>query len=366
MRHLQEESIVGPDEGFSYDFLRTDVLKVEPSKGAKKGKKCKRRTEPKKSKACKKENPYNGLQDLNLIEPDTSPDLMAVGRCLAAFGSSGFDLNAFDKFDNWIDDETSMMVADTGFWGGVDGIQEYIKLALTPGLCKDMPFFTSVVGTTPEQADIFPILAYGNECTILIASKVTLRNSCVMAGALNTVSGFRYSFTILDDATSLQAKILMNRIDLYFPHGSLAYVGEKLANEDYATKICETMESSCQATFGNNCYNSPGNISGVDKCVDDLLSLPATDDGGPSFNGDSFACRVLHANLAGNNDKHCAHISFDPEFDSSCFLKCQQAAGITNSDIFHPMEMGFLAGRAIDYGLPGDVQWKYTDGVDVV
>lgn len=129
---------------------------------------------------------------------------------------------------------------------------------------------------------------------------------------------------------------------------------------DYATKVCETMQSSCPITFKKNCYNVD---SGVGKCVNELLSLPATDYDGPTFTGKSFGCRYLHSLLAATNNNHCAHISFDPEFDPKCFVKCQQALEVTNSDMFHPIELGFVAAEAAIAGLPVE-QWKITGSED--
>jgi hypothetical protein len=318
---------------------------------------CKRQTKPKRTKACKEENPYNGLQDLNIIAPDQTPNQAAISRCIVAFQSSGWDVFDFANYANWIDDDTTMAVADTGFWSGVDGILEYVQLVLAPGPCERGTFFTNAIPVVGSEG-FLPITAEGDECTLLFSSKVTFQNSCVFSGDLDTIVGNRYSFTILDD-TSSQASIHMNRIDVYLPHGMLAYMATALKTVEYATAICNTMQSSCSETFENSCYNAPGVISGIDKCVDDLMSLPATDNTGPSLNGKSFGCRVLHSSLAASNKKHCPHISFGPEFDSKCFVKCQQAANITNADMFHPMELGFMAVEADSNGLP-DAQWEYT------
>ena len=145
----------------------------------------------------------------------------------------------------------------------------------------------------------------------------------------------------------------------YLPPGVLQFLVTATKIDSYAEKVCATMMSGCPETFEKNCYNAPGEVTGLDKCMAELLSLPATDNDGPTFNGKSFGCRFLHSIFAGSNAKHCGHISFDPEYDPNCYTKCQDAAGITNADMFHPIELGFLAGEAAKHGLPVE-QWKYT------
>lgn len=104
------------------------------------------------------------------------------------------------------------------------------------------------------------------------------------------------------------------------------------------------MENNCELTSENNCYD------GVDECIADMLTLPPTDDDG-GLVGKSFGCRILHAYLAARNDAHCPCISSDPEYDPKCFVKCPKSDEITNEDMFHPVELAFLAQHAIDVGL---------------
>jgi hypothetical protein len=113
------------------------------------------------------------------------------------------------------------------------------------------------------------------------------------------------------------------------------------------------MESNCALTFENNCYGD------VDECIADMLSLPPADED-DSLVGNSFGCRVLHSYLAARNDGHCAHISVVPEYDLDCYVKCQKPNEVTNADMFHPIELQFLAQHAIDVGL-GQKQWNIRE-----
>ena len=115
---------------------------------------------------------------------------------------------------------------------------------------------------------------------------------------------------------------------------------------NFARIVCETMQNTCPSTFSNNCYRE----GELDECMADILSLPGTDEDGGVI-GKSFGCRVVHAQLARRNEKHCPHISFDPEYDSNCKLKCQKVKDITYEDMFHPAELAFLADHAEELGL---------------
>ncbi len=111
------------------------------------------------------------------------------------------------------------------------------------------------------------------------------------------------------------------------------------------------MRETCPHTFTANGYDTTG---GVEVCIEDMLSLPPDEYG--RIDGKSFGCRVVHAYLAKKDNRHCPHISFIPEYDSSCEIKCQKSKEITNEKLFHPVELAFLAQHAEALGL-GEKQW---------
>lgn len=114
------------------------------------------------------------------------------------------------------------------------------------------------------------------------------------------------------------------------------------------------MQNNCASTFANNCYNE-GDIG---TCMADLLTLPAHEEG--RIDGNSFGCRILHSLLVPVDNNHCAHISFGPEYDLNCALKCQKSKGLTNEDVFHPAEIAFMAQHALSLGL-GERQWQIRE-----
>ena len=86
------------------------------------------------------------------------------------------------------------------------------------------------------------------------------------------------------------------------------------------------MENACPDT-----YNSNGKMK-KRECTKKLNTLPILTYG--RFDGYDQACRILHATIAEKNDKHCPHISFEPQVDSEGFIKCQDSAGISAGDLF--------------------------------
>jgi len=64
-----------------------------------------------------------------------------------------------------------------------------------------------------------------------------------------------------------------------------------------------------------------------------LEDIPTFTDG-TQFDGYDFGCRALHAVLAEFNDKHCPHISFEPQLDRDNKYKCQESSGRRPSDFF--------------------------------
>ena len=125
--------------------------------------------------------------------------------------------------------------------------------------------------------------------------------------------------------------------------------------EEFAGNLCEIMHGSCPTTFESNCYSAKK----INSCVNDLLSLPVADENG-KLDGKSYGCRVIHSFFARTNADHCPHVSFLPEYDVNCLLKCQKSKGVTNEDLFHPVELGAFAQLGVTLGL-GLEQWKVRD-----
>ena len=112
----------------------------------------------------------------------------------------------------------------------------------------------------------------------------------------------------------------------YTPSATSFLFNEVLNTSEIKNYICETMENACP-----DIYNLNGKMK-KKECTKKLKNLPVLTDG--HFSGYNQGCRILHATFAEKNDKHCPHISFEPQVDSEGFLKCQDSAGISAGDLF--------------------------------
>lgn len=69
------------------------------------------------------------------------------------------------------------------------------------------------------------------------------------------------------------------------------------------------------------------------ECMQKLKEIP-TFTNGTQFDGYDFGCRALHAVLAEFDDKHCPHISFEPQLDQNNKYKCQESSFLRSTDFF--------------------------------
>ena len=317
-------------------------------KSTKSSKKCKvEKSPPKKGvkspKACKG---VDTTYEPKVIPPSgdlTNPDfLAAAGRCGAALQTSGFNFFDLDNYDKWFDDASILYLKETGYYQGPESISEYVRFV------SDSELFEYY--STPIPPVSLPLVADGDTCVI---SSATVRTAAVkeeyasVEGDFDYIVGFRLSFTITSPDLST---VNISNIHLYYPPGFLQFIFEDAFDgEAVARRTCNVLETACSDTFyEKNCYNK------VDECVNDVMTLPRTD--GDNIDGKTMGCRTLHTEFASVNAKHCPHISFLPEYDANCFLKCQETANNVLADAFHPMELGFYKSVAVSAGI-GEAQF---------
>lgn len=335
-----------------------DLLKKgKASKSLKKGKASK---SPKKGKASK--TPKKGFKlpkrckgvENTPYEPEIIPPSgniadpafgTAVGYCATAFVASGFNIEETDNYDKWFDDDSIMYLKEAGVYQGSDNISEYVNF-----LFSEL-FEYNYVYLPASPLSTLPLVANGNECVFTFAVGISYRvkddYSSVENPSGDTVFGYRISFDVTSSTT-----INVKNIHVYYPPGSIEFLFETIFDGGaLARRVCNIMESSCSDTF----YTKNG-YSEVDECVSDLMVLPRSDSG--DINGKSLGCRVLHAEFAAENDKHCPHISFLPEYDEKCILKCQESDNNAVEDIFHPFELALFSNFAEASGF-GPSQFVY-------
>jgi len=283
------------------------------------------------------------LYEPKVIPPSgdlTNPDfLAAAGRCGAALQTAGFSFFDLDNYDKWFDDASILYLKETGYYQGPENISEYARFVFSELFEY---YYASVLSFVP-----LPLVADGDTCVISFAvvnSMAVKEEYSSVEGdpSADSIVGFRVSFTITSPDLST---VNISNIHLYYPPGFLQFLfDDVLGGEAVARRTCSILETACSDTFyEKNCYNK------VDECVNDVMTLPRTD--GDNIDGKTMGCRTLHTEFASVNDKHCPHISFLPEYDANCFLKCQETANNALADAFHPMELGFYKSVAVSAGI---------------
>ena len=90
--------------------------------------------------------------------------------------------------------------------------------------------------------------------------------------------------------------------------------------------LCDVLEGQCNDPMDPDStwqFNA-GEFSTQQECKTKYGRLPTTSDG-TFIAKNVLGCKVLHADLARSNSKHCAHASFLPQADSDTSIKCQDS-----------------------------------------
>jgi len=273
-----------------------------------------------------------------LAQPQLSPE--ESNMCLGALFSSGFRLRDYDNYPNFFSENSSMTLAQTGTYQGIEDIKEYLQFG------EEEPY--GVVRQTVETPHVRYVVTSFNEqgrsCTALLL--VHQRASTTDIGGAVTYENL-VAFKLYIDL-NIQKVTTAN-----IWHGAdfMRYSFDALFNNHFAKKfICTVLRENCSSVWSAN----------VDKdyftdhasCVAKLDALPTTDGVLHYVDGNSLGCRLLHAELARSNDHHCAHISFLPMEDPHGRIKCQESAGILPSILFASDELDLIKAFAQDRGFP--------------
>ena len=122
--------------------------------------------------------------------------------------------------------------------------------------------------------------------------------------------------------------------------------GEVLYTEEVAERNCQILNDSCSSTFEDNCYEE------ISACVDEMRALPGVASDG-AIDGKVMSCRTLHGSFAVDNNDHCPHMSFAPQYDVACNVKCQESKSTPDDEVFLQEELAYFAAfsQAIGLGL---------------
>eukprot|EP00588_Corethron_pennatum_P031666 CAMPEP_0194346532 /NCGR_PEP_ID=MMETSP0171-20130528/105478_1 /TAXON_ID=218684 /ORGANISM="Corethron pennatum, Strain L29A3" /LENGTH=663 /DNA_ID=CAMNT_0039113667 /DNA_START=847 /DNA_END=2838 /DNA_ORIENTATION=- len=311
-------------------------------------KRCDNVDKPKKPKIPKQCENVEQVWAPDIPTPTVNPDPVDINKCVGALLQSGFDIFKTDDYDKWLSDDSMMSLVTTGFYKGVDSITEYVNLIYDKTIFPEYRESLQV-SDIPNFPPFVPILAdKGNMCAFTFGAINSMKTSAESGNSvsMDRITGFRLQFTVLG-----ATEIHMDRIELYYTRSFLKFLfGEVLSTKFYAESICKIFRDSCSSTFEKHCYQD------LESCVHEIMELNGTDSSG-AIDGKSIGCRILHSSYAAKNKAHCPHISYIPEYDTDCKLKCQHTSNKKDEDFFLPRELEYFKALSQTIGL-GEEGWR--------
>ena len=256
--------------------------------------------------------------------------LMKSDQCLSSL------LNAIQGadggFQNLYREYSYVRLPQTGQYMGQMDIREYLNLFSEASVSSNalIADFCQLDGATKIQ---FNGISDNGICDITFAEIGQGRfNDHLINPALEDAPFTQYAFGHRlmfrpegDDMIDLLTH------DIYYPlYFATGLFEEGFSAERVALDICSTLQDNCPESYARDGYND------LDDCLARMGSLPLTnlnDQGFMASDGNSTTCRVIHANLAKNNKKHCPHISYYPEEDINGNILCSTGYN-TNFDNF--------------------------------
>ena len=311
-----------------------------------------------------------------MLELATVVDTPAKCACFYALVSSGLDQTNPETYGNAFDDETKEYVPQTGSFYGVDGIADYLNSVNGEIFVKEY----SLVGT---QMILDMTGSTMEQCVMTNAERrQTKLNSDFTNGVeycMHSVIGktLEYTMTGVPDSP-----ILVQRIIVYIPDEIFSTANEALNTDASAEYVCDTILNTCgksgetksKAVKSSKAkkslqsskvkkwkvlkdFKKNKHSRRMQKCLEQFGELPAsTDANGITYvDGNSKSCRILHSSFVALNDRHCPHVTFEPEVDMNGFVKCNESAYMLPTDIFsqETLDKFHYAGSLLGLGETG-------------
>jgi len=168
----------------------------------------------------------------------------------------------------------------------------------------------------------------------------------------NSLQALKVEFVPDDDLQGITVK----QNSLYYPQAMFSSIIEEHQNSyGHAEAICEILEENCPSSWEKDGF--------VDRedCIATMGTLPVTgqnDRGEVVLDSNSTACRLVHATLARENDKHCPHISYVPEPDADGYVVCSESDNLSAADLFDDEDRAIFQLVAIENGMNGTRQLR--------
>ncbi|CAB9511596.1 expressed unknown protein [Seminavis robusta] len=253
-------------------------------------------------------------------------------QCFGAMVQMNFGYNQRDRFPEFFREDSTMSYARAGTYQGLDEITEYVDF-IQAG-------YSAFVEESDGTKDVeFRGIGPNGTCEFRI-----LHNSWFTIGNENSRGG-SYNATLITVLEMDPVENYITKVFYQYPDAFAQAIFDISLNDDRTRRyVCKTMRDSCPATWALNqevfaevnvVMSKTGNDTDSDllACMEALKGLPTLTDG-VYADGNSQACRALHAQFAGTNNHHCAHVSLVPQPDPNGVIKCQESKHIEVSDYF--------------------------------
>lgn len=253
-----------------------------------------------------------------------------INQC-AEMAALDVDLFNYDRYDEYFDDNSTVVLPQAGVYKGADAIEEYLRF---PSASSPYVLSETRLNSTMQFMGFDPI---AGECHFLFLV-VTQNQMDPLTTALvdsvpakiNVGAMYKSSYRISTNNIA--------RIVIYYTPAFLSFTFGTVLNSDKTRRfVCGVLSSEgCNASA-----SLEGNqVTSMEECQSRLGSLPTAQGSESYFDGNSQGCRVLHAVFASHNPKqHCPHIGFVPQADPTGIVKCQTSQEIRVDTLFTPMEV---------------------------
>lgn len=251
-------------------------------------------------------------------------------QCTIRFCSLDFDIDNFDAYDLYFDEDSVLTLAQTGKYIGTEAIEEYVKFQ-----SSDYSIFFADSTTLKLETTFQGYDRETDECIFLgkyFSMYLLNPNVTSSETRYHTIASTKLKFSF--------KKRKISNIDIFYYEPFLNQVFGELVSDGSREYICSVVDEKCV-----------GIISPIFNCTNEMQQLPVS--GNNSYaDGYSQSCRVIHAMLAESKpENHCAHIAINATMDPFGALKCQESAGITPDTLFSMEEQMELDEYALSNGI---------------
>jgi len=297
-------------------------------------------------------------------------------NCFYALQGSGVVFGDATTYDKGFNDDSVQNVAQSGQFIGVDGISEYISFVNSKsGFIKSSVLvehlFLDMTGTKKKK------------CVATIAERRRMSFNPIFT-QLNTemcvdvAVGGTLHYTYTRNPT---ASITIKKVNTWLSDKFISSTYPVIANTQATAEfVCDTIVNTCghdksrsksnkspKHKFKSKKRKSSKHSNAMKECLKKFNTLEVYDKGDLSYaDGNTKACRILHAYFAKTNLVHCPHISYEADEDVNGLVKCNKSKQTPLLELFtkQQLESFSYASNFLGLGNTGvDIKYKACSDV---